>query len=428
MNKKRLWTRGAAWLLTLCLLAGLCVPTVRAEEKMEVVTTNPNGDSDEELVAQNDGLVTPMTANQGETALSLGVDYMESTYTFQNKNSNNNASLDISADANNHSISATVKSAVKASWSGVTYYPGTLTIKLKSTYPGVATLNFSCSRSDKYGTVTLIFRGEEKNATNYAFNENLSQNEEVTIVLTSNDSPGGQLTGGGVKISNITLEPYVASATTKFLAPSGAGSYSVTAADTGETVTVSDASSEWEHTMKSNQAYHLKAIPESDDWIFAGWMTKSGNYIIGAKEEHDFYTDTDTTIQAVFVKKDSAIFGVSTRQFYKLYEANAYAQNNGGTIVLLKGGTVNEAETEISKGVTLLIPFSDNAIVHTTNPQTNETQTKPSVFRPLILANGNKLIVRSGGAICVDSEVLQNKAYPVGPYLSLIHISEPTRP
>ena len=415
MNKKRLWTRGAAWLLTLCLLAGLCVPTVRAEEKMEPST---NGLTDVAEAAGEENSVSnpisPMTADQGETPLALGIDNLECQYTFKNSNSSNNATLTISSSANDHSISATVQSSSIKNWK---YHPGTLQIKIKSTYPGMATLSFSSKGSSTdNGSITIDYKGKEIDAANYSFSENLSQNEEVTLIVTSYNSAAAWWTGVSVSISNIKLEPYIAPATTQFLAPAEGGSYSVTAADTGETVTVSDASSEWEHTMKSNQAYHLKAIPESDDWIFAGWMTKSGDYIIGAKAEHDFYTDTDTTIQAVFVKKDSAIFGVSTRQFYKLYEANAYAQNNGGTIVLLKGGTVNEAETEISKGVTLLIPFSDNATVHTTNPQTNKTQTKPSVFRSLILANGNKLIVRGGGAICIDSEAIEQKAYPVGPY------------
>ena len=424
MNKKRLLTRGATWLLTLCLLAGLCVPTVRAEEVVEPSTDDMTDVT--ETAGGEDSLsysVSPMTADQGETSLALGIDNLECQYTFKNSNSSYNASLTISANADSHSISTKVVSGNRRK---TKFYSGTLQIKIKSTYPGTAELSFTTKKPSgtteaSYGSVKITYHEEDVSADDYSFKTMLTQNEEVTITVTSDESVGGAATAFGVggvevQVSNIKLEPYVAPATTKFRAPSGAGSYSVTAADTGETVTVSDASSEWEHTMKSNQAYHLKAIPESDDWIFAGWMTKSGDYIIGAKAEHDFYTDTDTTIQAVFVKKDSAIFGVSTRQFYKLYEANAYAQNNGGTIVLLKGGTVNEAETEISKGVTLLIPFSTDATVHTTNPQTTETQTKPSVFRSLILANGNKLIVRSGGAICVDSEVLQNKAYPVGPY------------
>lgn len=419
MNKKRLWTRGVAWLLTLCLLAGLCVPTVRAEEE-----TEPSTDDLTDVVETTDEEdsvsypVSPMTADQGETSLTLGVDNLECQYTFKNSNSSNNATLDISADANNHSVSAKIKSGAKRR----IYYPGTLQIKLKSTYPGTATLSFSCKRDSALafaadnGEVKIAYKGQETTANDYSFNGNLAQGEEVILIVTSGDYLDASTLGVSVSISSIKLEPYVASATTQFLAPVGGGSYSVTAADTGETVTFSADSVAWEHTMKSNQAYHLKATPENDDWIFAGWLTKSGDYIGDRKVEYDFYTETDTTIQAVFVKKDSAIFGVSTRQFYKLYEANAYAQNNGGTIVLLKGGTVNEAETEISKGVTLLIPFSDNATVHTTNPQTNKTQTKPSVFRSLILANGNKLIVRSGGAICVDSEVIEQKAYPVGPY------------
>lgn len=423
MNKKRLWTRGAAWLLTLCLLAGLCVPTVRAEEVVKPSTDDMTDVT--ETAGGEDSLsysVSPMTADQGETSLALGINNLECQYTFKNSNSSYNATLTISANADSHSISTKV---VSGNRNKVRFYPGTLQIKIKSTYPGTAELSFTTQKTTgataaSYGSVKITYHEEDVSADDYSFKAILTQNEEVTITVTSDASVGGAATLGigGVeaKVSDIKLEPYVASATTKFLAPSGAGSYSVTAADTGETVTVSDASSEWEHAMKSNQAYHLKATPKNDDWIFAGWLTKSGDYVGDGKAEYNFYTETDTTIQAVFVKKDSAIFGVSTRQFYKLYEANAYAQNNGGTIVLLKGGTVNEAETEISKGVTLLIPFSTDTTVHTTNPQTNETQTKPSVFRSLILANGNKLIVRSGGAICVDSEVLQNKAYPVGPY------------
>lgn len=49
MNKKRLWTRAAAWLLTLCLLAGLCAPVTQAEEIEPTLAADTHSENQEVL-------------------------------------------------------------------------------------------------------------------------------------------------------------------------------------------------------------------------------------------------------------------------------------------------------------------------------------------------------------------------------------------
>ena len=82
MNKKRLWTRGAAWLLTLCLLAGLCVPTVRAEGELEPTETGVMGVAHVEEKSTNEN-VAPLAAGTSGT-IDLGITGLKIAYDFNN--------------------------------------------------------------------------------------------------------------------------------------------------------------------------------------------------------------------------------------------------------------------------------------------------------------------------------------------------------
>lgn len=405
MNKKRLWTRGTAWLLTLCLLAGLCVPTVRAEGEMDQASADLNAEQSSTQGLRDDSIAVQGTGS--ETSITgLSVDGLSVKYVF---------SWDNTVSANNRAklVGPTVGSTnlsigVKTTYAWWTYNKGAVELTLTNTLAMNATLHFEASLNPGGGKAEFNGAGFVETYTG-----ELKSGESVTFKITSNGDSTGE-SGITLNLFNIKLDPIEQKTKTTFSMATN-GSYTVD----GEVVTKDTATKEQEST----KAFHLNATQDSG-YVLAGWQKKlevdgkATVSFLSDENPYDYYPQEDATIQPMFVPADSAIYMVGTTQFVDLNYANAYAvAQNISTIVLKKSGTVPAGDYEISKGVSLLIPYSDSTTLHISEPTTTKDQNGPSgqtPYRTLTMKEG--ATIRVYGTINVDSEVTGNRSEPTGPY------------
>jgi len=401
MNKKRLWTRGAAWLLTLCLLAGLCVPTVRAEGETEPTGTDLDTEQSSTQGLRDDSIAVQGTGT--ETSITgLGVEGLGVSYVFSWEDDSYKASL-IEPKVGSGQLSIGTQSG-QFLWY---YYYGEVVLTLTNTLSTNAVLSFNSSSSGAgesyFNEASLVpsYSGE------------LKAGDSVTFRIRSAKTSNGKKSGILLTLDGIKLEPIIAKRTTSFL-PMSHGSYTVD----GENVVT-----EMTKELESNKSFHLNATPDRG-YILAGWQKKlevDGTATVSFltdENPYDYYPQENATIQPMFVPADSAIYMVGTTQFVDLNYANDYAvAQNISTIVLAKSGTVPAGDYEISKGVSLLIPYSDSTTLHISEPTTTKDQNGPSgqtPYRTLTMKEG--ATIRVYGTINVDSEVTGNRSEPTGPY------------
>ena len=151
-------------------------------------------------------------------------------------------------------------------------------------------------------------------------------------------------------------------------------------------------------TVAAGTKYTLKATA-AEGYQFFGWS--NGTSYVSYQAEYEFTMSQNIALHPVFLPVDVALFQVGMEQFDNLTDANAYATNNGGLIVLLNDGTITGEHT-ISAGNTLLIPYNDRNTVHTEATSTaidkggsweNVAYETPTAYRVLTMAAGAKLIV-----------------------------------
>ena len=412
MNKKRLWTRGAAWLLTLCLLAGLCVPTVRAEGELEPTETGVMGVAHVEEESTNEN-VAPLAAGTSGT-IDLGITELKIAYDFNNDaptTDKHKATLVGPEKLSDTSLSVGVKSGT---YRNRLFYSGYVAITITNVSSIRSELSFEAELLEQYGSAE--FNGGNLQAS---YTGQLEPNESVTFKITSSDDSLGNSNGIKLKLFNITLKPIIVKTTTTFL-PAKNGSFKVDDEVVSENAV--------QKVGESSVAFQLNAEANSG-YRFAGWQSiKDGvSNFITDENPYTYYPLEDATIQPMFVSKNSATYMVGTRQFFDLNYANAYAVSSGiNKIVLTDSGALPKGEYEISKDVTLLIPYSKDTTIHTTEPSTTKNQDAASGWTPyktLTMQAGAHITVY--GAINVDSLVTGNKSEPTGPY-GLIQTGEDT--
>lgn len=411
MNKKRLWTRAAAWLLTLCLLAGLCVPTVRAEGEIEA-TENTAEVSVPDSGGHWDGASSPLAARNSNGTVDVGVDGLDVKYVFNNDGpllDKNKATL-VGPTRSEAGITIGVKSH---QYNRKTWNTGWVELTLTNTLTSRAKISFKASLSPNYGTMEFS-EGEFVET----YEGELEPGGSIKFKMTSSDDSNGPQ-GIILNLTEIKLEAIVLKTTTTFLTADH-GKYTVN----DETVTADTAPKEGEST----EPFQLSAEADTG-YRFAGWQSiKDGvaNFITD-ENPYVYYPLEDATIQPMFVSKNSATYMVGSRQFFDLNYANAYAVSSGiNKIVLTGSGALPKGEYEISKDVTLLIPYSGDTTIHTTEPSTTKNQDAASGWTPyktLTMQAGAHITVY--GAINVDSLVTGNKSEPTGPY-GLIQTGEDT--
>lgn len=404
MNKKRLWTRGAAWLLALCLLAGLCVPTVRAEGETEA-TENTAEVSVPDSGGHWDGASSPLAAGNSNGTVDVGVEDLDVKYVFNNDGPRfdwNKATL-VGPTTSEASITIGVKSY---QYSKKKWNTGWVELTLTNTLTSRAKISFKASLSPNYGTMEF---SEGTFAEKYE--GELEPGGSIKFKMTSSDDSNGPQ-GIILNLTEIKLEAIAIPTTTTFLTADH-GQYTVN----DETVTADTAPK----VAKSTEAFQLNANADAG-YRFAGWQSvKDGvGLFLTDENPYAYYPLENATIRPVFVPAESATYMVGSRQFFDLNYANAYAVSSGiDKIVLKASGTLPEGEYTISENVTLLIPYSTDTTVHTTKPSTTGNSNAASGWTPykdgtLTMLEGAHITVY--GAINVDSQVTANKSEPTGPY------------
>lgn len=443
MNKKRLWTRGAAWLLTLCLLAGLCVPTVRAEE---------NGQPTEETVeAAEAGEQWGVPTNEGfEPADDFQEQVNQSLTGAQQTGGGNFSTYAAVAETEVYSMpsllrvvaSGTLGDGNKASgtWAHGTNDTGfyvltkaghTYRLRVDTYNASEITLTFSNQYADGYIDVSFLVTIDPANGSVTCDGKTWSNGSNVTLRVAQ----GGTKTvtiktetilgfgteasftdGVQLSLSDIKITVEVKPATVNFLQPDdpNTGSYTV-AVNQGQAETV--GSDGLTKVLTSKDTVRLSATP-AEGYEFAGWLDVNKNTIRAMETECEMPFGADATIKPVFVPTGTPVFAVGDHHFYTLADANKYASDQGGqTIVLLRSGVLPDKECEVSSGNTLLIPYSDSTDVHLSEPSVLKNQSQPSgqtPYRTLTIPNGATVTVK--GAINVDSVVAGNRSEPTGPY------------
>ena len=398
MNKKRLWTRGAAWLLTLCLLAGLCVPTVRAEEE-----TEPVGEAENTIDAGTYfGTFAARDGTSSSGKINPNVDGLAVTYTFSSPGSYRDSQGSLVGP---NDLEKGFNIGVKRSKTFKNQ--GTATITLQNTLQTQATLSFRAA-IELYGdNGSAEFNGTGFTSP-FDYTEDLDPGATVQFKITAGTTGSAYSKGTILTLSGISLKAVEKKTITTFL-PADNGTYTVD----GVTVVKGFAPIE----RLAGNAFQLKAKP-NDGYVFAYWANSDGDYLTDANP-YEYNPLDNATIQPVFVPESYAVYKVGTKQFFNLNQANAEAKSTGNsTILLTKGGILEKGTYTISEGITLLIPYSDTSTdIHKEAPTTTKNQNGPSgqtPFRTLTMQSGATINVY--GAINVDSVVTGNRSEPTGPH------------
>lgn len=443
MNKKRLWTRGAAWLLTLCLLAGLCVPTVRAEEngqptggtveaaeagEQQVVPTNEESEPGDDFQEQVNQSVTSAPQTDGGNFSTYAAVAETEVYSVPSllrvtasgtlgEGNQKNGKWEHGTSETGFYIS--VNAAHNYRFRVNTYPTSTLTLTVSNQYAdGYIDVSFLTTISPGKGTVRCDGKtwSDGRNVT-----LRIDQGGTKTVTIETETILGVPTEAGytdGVKLllTDIKITVEVKPAKVNFLQPDdpNTGSYTVTV-NQGQAETV--GSDGLTKVLTSKDAVQLSATP-AQGYQFAGWLDVGKNTIRAMEAECEMPFGADATIKPVFVPTGTPIFAVGDHHFYTLENANKYASDQGGqTIVLLRSGVLPDKKCEISSRNTLLIPYSDSTDVHLSEPSVLKNQSPPSgqtPYRTLTIPNGATVTVK--GAINVDSVVAGNRSEPTGPY------------
>ena len=352
-------------------------------------------------------LIIQAAVSTDDISSKVGVNNLGVAYSFDNgKTDTFMGAASFTPNPSFKTIGLTVKSYPALIENNCT--PGSLTLTLTNNYDSKAELSFDYTVSKTYGTWSVGAESGVMSRTGFLVT--LDGHSSLTITIESQRKKTGAKNGVVMNITNIQLVEQVFNVNTTFLPPEQGGSYSVD----GTAIT-----SEKIIPNKSNYVYSLAATPATG-YVFAGWKNAdTGAYFSGDASISRAFTE-NSRIQPVFVPEGSAQFGVGSQRFYNLNVANKYAvANDKSKIVLLQSGPLLAENYEISKGVTLLIPYDqsgmENETTHEATPATvDSANSNRTAFRTLTIPSGATLTVN--GAINVDGQVLSNGSIPTGPY------------
>ena len=319
------------------------------------------------------------------------------------------ANGEVTVKGTGKNITALVKSSVHGNIF-TSYKESYVTIKLKKEYESDAWLKFDLTVSgDSNSTVTV--NGNAKSSGHIEIK--LSGGSSAEIKIVSSTKREGHDSGITVGIDNLELEKIEAKFLTTFL-PAEHGKYSVD----GTYITTATTL-----PKKSTESYAVSATADTG-YRFFGWKNITTGSYMSFNADDSLYFSVDSNAWAVFVPKDSAVFGVGNEVFADLNEADEHAktQENNRVIVLLQSGTL-PADATLSAGNTLLIPYNAAASLNAseTPDAVDATFVKPTHFRTLTISDGVTLTVN--GNINVNGQVLQLQSIPTGPH-GLITLKE----
>lgn len=435
MNKKRLWTRGAAWLLTFCLLAGLCVPTVRAEGETdpEEVSNEDVLDEAVNLSTENNGVV-PYASEQSTYDIGLPSDIQVSgtkkegyaKFGVGKLSLEDNGSADIKPDSATSSIGVELKSAYIEKKVKLASDKSTAQLEFKNVSDGAFHIEFKWESTSTYGSISVKKNGTSLSSAfqgSYEGDSKLEMqpNDVLTFDFKSSEDSNGKNSGLACKVTILRIIYPEKPISFNFYPAEdpSQGYYTVGKTQTDIDATVKD---EVYHLEQSSDIeVWVKAVPNSG-YIFQTWQDADTEEFLSGANPYQLPTKEGRNIRPVFAKEGTALFGVGAPVFATLTEANAYAGKEGhSSIIVLKySGTLADTSdtVTISAGNTLHIPYSADEVLHTTEPAISKSEPKRSVYRSLTVRPNMKIVVEGG--ISVDSLVLYgssgNISRPVGPY------------
>ena len=290
----------------------------------------------------------------------------------------------------------------------------TLTITNNKSVDANLSFDYSFTLGPAGGSVSI----DGQAVTGGSFTKKLGPSEAVEIALSAKRGTGSKSNAISISITNLIL----ASAgndpiTTTFEAPAF-GSYTV--AYGGESLTVAAGTASQAVSNLPSVAYTLTANPGTG-YKLVGWYNATKDVYLGTGLTFTGSFDEASTVKAVIVPEDDAVFMVSDihvpgkdapagNYFVDLNEAVAYAQaNNKIQITLVQSGTLAAGDYTVPAGMTLLIPMDNGRTPTRTDdedfgvaPEYTTDYTAPYAYLTMSMADGAKLTVN--GTLDIESK------------------------
>lgn len=281
-------------------------------------------------------------------------------------------------------------------------YPSTITLRLKNNGAGSGKLTFNYRFIADGGNLEIgNEQGISENTSDSFEMPELASGAWIEITVTSAASRGKTST---LNLTDISLVEQKEVEVTFMPVSAEQGGYEVN----GEQITAQTPL-----TKYATEGFKVKATP-ADGYKFMGWYNVETGGCLSQIADTTLLINENQKITAKFTPISRAIFQVGLLKFDDLNEADSYASSYGNIILVAESGEVPAGSYKISSGNTLLVPYSADTVIHTTEPLTVDDAGAQSAYRTLTILNGASITVE--GAINVDGQVLKNKSIPVGPY------------
>ena len=301
--------------------------------------------------------------------------------------------------ANGNAITGNLQGVKRAA----IYMNATSTLTITNNKSAAANLSFDYSTTTLNGGSATI---DGQTATSGSFTKKLAAGESVEIVLSVSRTTGNKDNAMSISITNLILASASSTAvTTTFEAPAF-GSYTV--AYGSESLTVAAGTSSQTASNLPSVSYTFTANPGTG-YKFVGWYNVTTDKYLGTDLSYTGSFEADSTVKAVIVPADIAVFMVGTNYYADLNEAIAYAQsNNLKQITLVQSGILAAGSYTIPAGITLLVPMDTEYTPTRTDdedfgvaPEFTTEYTTPYAYLTLTMADGAKLTVN--GTLDVES-------------------------
>lgn len=234
------------------------------------------------------------------------------------------------------------------------------------------------------------------------YSTELEPNGTLKIVLTS--AKGDYTTTA--YLTNIQLFS-AQNITVTFKKPVG-GNYTVTPEDgTAQTIT-----EDKDITQDSTKSFAVSA-EEKSGYKFLGWYNETTNQYVSYSLKDTLVFTEDATVYPVFGDESMCIFQVGSRFFNDLNDADTYArEQSGGIIILITDGILPSGDYTISSGNTLLIPYESTNKCPTTEPETTTGSSTLKPYRTMTMSDGASITVN--GAVSVAAQQHSSSNSPTG--------------